>query len=375
MRQMHIRFLINSLNGGGAEKVLINLIKALIDKGIHCDLLTIDGGVHENELPANISYRKIIRKDNIFAGFLRRIVYYLPPTLFCRLFMREGHDIEIAYLEGTPTRMLAALPGESIKIAFVHCDLSITNPTKDFYRTNTECLAEYKCFSKVCFVSCKAEEGFYKTVGQIKNGITIHNVIDFSEIIRKAQVPCTHEYHTKGMRLVTVGRLTAQKAFDRLLRIAKKLESKYEFELWILGDGELRQEYERYIIENEIQSVKLLGYRENPYSFMIQADLFVCSSIFEGYSTAATEATALGLPVLTTACAGMDEILDNGKYGIIVENSEDALQAGLEAVLSNRELYKKLNLVAKERGTQLRNRDTVQEYIKLFEEIIDGSKD
>ena len=82
----------------------------------------------------------------------------------------------------------------------------------------------------------------------------------------------------------------------------------------------------------------MLGYHKNPYPFYRKADLYVCSSYFEGYSTSCVEAIYFGLPVLTTRCAGMDEILNSGKFGMIVDNTTDALCNGLECILSNRSL-------------------------------------
>ena len=70
------------------------------------------------------------------------------------------------------------------------------------------------------------------------------------------------------------------------------------------------------------------------------ANLFVCSSIFEGYSTVVKECLLLGVPVLTTDCAGMDEMLENGKYGIVVPNNDQALLEGLEKFLANPHVVK-----------------------------------
>ena len=87
-------------------------------------------------------------------------------------------------------------------------------------------------------------------------------------------------------------------------------QSGYAFELWILGDGEEREMLQHYICKKQLEDcVTLWGFQTNPYAFMTQSDLFVCSSISEGYSTAVTEALILGLPVVTTDCSGMNELL------------------------------------------------------------------
>ena len=70
---------------------------------------------------------------------------------------------------------------------------------------------------------------------------------------------------------------------------------------------------------------------------MTQSDLFVCSSISEGYSTAVTEALILGFPVVTTDFSGMNELLQGEKYGIITENSEATLFEGIKQLLDHPE--------------------------------------
>ena len=79
----------------------------------------------------------------------------------------------------------------------------------------------------------------------------------------------------------------------------------------------------------------LLGFDVNPYKYVAKMDLFVCSSQKEGYSTAVTEAVSLGIPVVTTKCSGMEEILHNGEYGLIVDNNENSLYEGLKNILDN----------------------------------------
>ncbi|MEQ8197853.1 MAG: glycosyltransferase, partial [Clostridiaceae bacterium] len=90
---------------------------------------------------------------------------------------------------------------------------------------------------------------------------------------------------------------------------------------------------ERYINENSLEdTVKLMGFQSNPYPYIKAADFFVCSSRAEGLSTVVTEAMILGKPVITTDCAGMRELLDEGRYGIITDNSSDSLYSALRDV-------------------------------------------
>ena len=102
------------------------------------------------------------------------------------------------------------------------------------------------------------------------------------------------------MRLVTVGRLEHQKGYDRLVRIINRLvKDGVPLELWILGVGSQEASLKQYIHEHQLDEyVKLLGFRSNPYKYIVQADLFVSSSRSEGYSTAVTEALILACQLL-----------------------------------------------------------------------------
>ena len=91
--------------------------------------------------------------------------------------------------------------------------------------------------------------------------------------------------------------------------------------------------------------VRMTGKKDNPYPYIKNADLLVCASFTEGYNLTVAEALVLGTPVLSTDCEGPREILDNGKYGMLVENSEQGLYDGLLRLYDNPHLlegYKKM---------------------------------
>lgn len=363
-------FFINTLDGGGAEKVLVDLVNSIASEQYDVDLVTITGGVHSDKLSEKICYRPIIRNRNSLIGkLLEKIIYHMPYSMLAKLFLHGEYDAEIAYLEGFPTRVLAVKKSGAKKMAFVHCDVSVQPVLQSFYKSKQACLDEYRKFDKVCFVSEVALGGFEKTFGVLDNAQVIHNIVLASEILEKAKEEPPYRYETDGMKILAVGRLSKEKGYDRLIRAAAHLEKKYTFELWIAGDGGERSALEAMIQQLGVRSVKLLGFQKNPYPFMRSADLFVCPSYYEGYSTVVTEATILGLPVLTTDCAGMREILDNGNSGCIVENSEEALEQGLEILLSSKEKFEELKLKAQKKSETFSNEKAMQEYIELFKEM------
>ena len=122
---MKIRFLINTLGGGGAEKVLVDLLRSMDPNDYEVTLVTVSGGVHATEIPGSVRCRQIITcKNAFFRKVFSKLIHKMPPKLFARMFLKGTFDIEIAYLEGSPVRFVAAKQGSAAKLAFVHCDIS-----------------------------------------------------------------------------------------------------------------------------------------------------------------------------------------------------------------------------------------------------------
>lgn len=170
------------------------------------------------------------------------------------------------------------------------------------------------------------------------------------------------------LTLAIVGRLTAQKNYLRLLKATKKLLSEgFDFDLWILGEGEDQPMVEKYIAENNLSdNIKLLGFRSNPYPFINNADLLVCSSNYEGFSTFVTEGLVLGKTFVTTDCSGMKELLGNNEYGLITENNDEAFINGLRKMLSNPELLVNYTEKAQTRGQHFSKEKLVADTEDLF---------
>ena len=141
--------------------------------------------------------------------------------------------------------------------------------------------------------------------------------------------------------------------------------------LYVLGIGPLQQEMEKYIHQNDLHdSVTFLGYRTNPYKYVGKCDLFVCASFAEGFSTAATEALIVGTPVCTVEVSGMKEMLGgNNEWGLVTENSEEALYQGIKKLLDNPELLSYYKEKAVERGKTFSTEKTVRAVEEMLENL------
>lgn len=364
-------FLIPTLQGGGAEKVLVDLVNNLDASKYDVTVQTyLNGGVFESNLNDNIRYKTIISTNN---KYLRNLIMYLisfilPSRVIYKLFIKGDYDIEVAYLQGVATKTLAESSDKHAKrIAFVHSDFSQNYLLSKFYKTYDICLKSYQKFDQVVFVSNNAKEGFEKTIGKLSSSLVLHNVLDQNAIIEQAKERISIKKSNKFL-FVSVGRLSNQKGYDRLIEAAALLNRfGYDYEIWIVGEGNDRSYLEKLIETYDIHNIKLLGFKRNPYPYMALSDMFICSSRVEGYSTVVTEALVLQIPVLTTDCSGMNEILDNGKYGMIVENSTQGIYQGMKSILNTSDEFNRYLMMAKKRSKQFSINRNISKYEKLFE--------
>ena len=169
------------------------------------------------------------------------------------------------------------------------------------------------------------------------------------------------------------GLVAHQKGYDRLLRVHKALiDHGLEYDLWILGEGDQREALEACIRENGLSdSVRLFGFRENPYPYLKAADLLVCSSRYEGFSTFVTEGVILGKPIVTTDCTGMRELLGDSEYGLITENSEAALLEGMRRMLEDSHLRMQYAEKAKARGEDFSARQLTGKTEQFFLNMVE----
>ncbi|WP_139906058.1 glycosyltransferase [Clostridium thermarum] len=343
-------FLIESLVVGGAEKVLIDLVNNL-DKSKY-DITVIS--IYNNSIYKDYQ----IQFKNLFSSHIKytflcdtaneqrykmfnRLLNRLPAKIFYKLYIKGKYDIEVAFSEGLPTKVITGSNNKaSLKYAWLHTDTS--NLLKEINKGQIESLKRtYLKYDRLIAVSKSVASSFKKEMNISIPVNVLYNPIDQNSIISKSKEQIEDITKYKSFTIVSVGRLVKVKGYDRLLGTAKRLRDEgLLFKMWIIGEGEERANLEQYILNNNLlECVSLLGFKSNPYKYIRQADLFVCSSRAEGLSTVVTEALILGKPVVATDCAGMLELLGENEYGIITENSEEGLYRALKSLLLNKERY------------------------------------
>ena len=206
-------------------------------------------------------------------------------------------------------------------------------------------------------MSENVRKSFKKMYGDTVPAATVYNTIDDGEILKKAAETLPPDVSKRKLTIAAVGRLSAPKNFIRALAAHRRLlDEGVDHDLWIIGEGEERP-------------VKLLGFRENPYCLMNAADLLVCSSVYEGFSTFVTEGLILGKPIVTTDVSGMRELLGDSEYGLVTANDDEAFYEGVRRMLTEQGLMQAYAKRAKQRGKDFSGvklaRDTEEFLIEL----------
>lgn len=313
----HVAFFIPTLHGGGAEKVVINLLKGMLNKDVSLDLVVANKeGPYSNQVPKQV--RVVNLESHRVVKALIPLSKYLRENQPCTLISHMSHANTIAVLAKMlaqeKTRLvlvehntLSADKSKLIRAKFVPVLMKLLYPLAD----------EIVAVSQATARDLESELGF-KT-GKVK---TIYNPVVDSRLTFQANESFNHPWFQEGSPPVflAVGRLTQQKDFVTLIKAFSILRAKKVARLMILGEGELRDELENLIKKLGIsKDVAIPGFVKNPYIYMKNASAFVMSSRWEGLGNVLIEAMACGCPVISTDCPhGPREILAAGKYGILV---------------------------------------------------------
>lgn len=333
------------LKGGGVENVLENMVRYLTKQGNEVTLLIPEASDYEVKelfgeevrLYPSMRLLKNVSKYSIM-WVLDRGLYLLQKQLYKLRLSLMNYDVVLALKEGPTMKELSGIYAKH-KFAWIHADYNYFHWTDYFFRSNK---GELKCmqkFEKVVCVSKAAADSVVNTIGDPKNLCVKYNPID-TERINRLSVQDFGINKGNKFLFVTVGRLAEQKNYKLLLEACSRLEKKYDFEVWILGDGPERSELEEMISEQSIASVKLLGNQVNPYPFIKAANAYVSSSVWESYGLAIQEALILKKPVIAVECPAIKEVFDL-KYGILIENEITALCDAMEKMIMQPDLRNK----------------------------------
>lgn len=307
-------------SGGGPDKTIFNSPRYLWSAGYRTVCAYMhppnDPGFEQLRLKALAANAPLVSIHDRGVWDWRVATQYLAICRRERVNIWHGHDYKSNAL-GLLLRRFWPMH----LVTTVHGWVKHTRRTPLYYRIDKLCLPRYE--SVICVSDDLRERALECGVPQDRC-LLIENGIDTAEFSRRASVSAAKEREGLPDRFTigAVGRLSAEKGFDLLIRAARELVKRgLDIQVVIAGDGEAEQELRRLIHELQLQDrVRLLGYRSDVRGLFEAFDLFVLSSLREGLPNVVLEAMAMETPVLATRVAGIPRLVQDGENGILIDS-------------------------------------------------------
>ncbi len=402
-----IAVLLPSLEGGGAERSMLNLVKAFVARGRTVDLVLCKAkGAYMGDIPAGATLVELQHTNNLLARCkaamlnIRDFFALLKPVLMAKKIAPEVARIDALqrYIEEhRPDVILSAMPyanllaiwakqkssvnvpvvvSERIALA-THCSTP-SNARKWRWHHLPELVRRtYPGADAVTTVSTHVADDLRHNIGLDHPAITtIYNPVVDDALRTSARQSLQHAWFAPGKPpvILGVGRLTEQKDFATLMRAFASVRASTEARLVILGEGRLREDLEALAVELGIEAdVEMPGFVSNPLQYMARASVFVLSSEYEGLPGVLIQAMACGCPVVSTDCpGGSREILADGKYGALVgvgdaDAMSDAVLAQLDKPMAREVLL--------QRAEEFSVESAVNHYLELLDSVVEKAAD
>lgn len=376
-----VLFILPSLGIGGMERVLVTIANKLVQNSYDVTVMIlspIEDMKDELDDKVHFFYKPPKQHIGNRIPYIRHKYYddgmwetrTSAKQLYDYYVGNDRYDVEIAFFRGMPVKIISGSSNtKATHLAWVHNDFRHAVGYLNNFVSLKQVFDAYKSMDHVICVSKEAGEGFREAIGNTDNLVTVYNLLPVDEIRKKADL--TPDVKTKRSRfhIVLVARLLdSAKGQKRMINVVHRLrEEGRDVSLALVGGGQDEQMLRKLVHDyNAEDYVTITGSQTNPYPHIKEADLLVCASYFEGYNLTVAEALILGVPVLSTDCTGPNEILDHGKYGMIVENSEEGLYNGLRQFVDSQDLLKKYKEKAMNRYAFFDEDPIMRQVWKLF---------
>lgn len=393
MKKKKILIRIGSLRHGGAEKVLVTFLKNLPENKYEIDLLlNLYSGKYLPEVPKWINVLYLNKGEMITTNRLQdipqkafRVVYQkilkkFPKILYSNILKNKKYDIELAAIHGFRDEILNSPIISSKKIVWIHNDLRKTH----FHNYTDNEIRKFFGFDKIMVISEQIQKDFEnlaKNEDERNRIVRIYNPLDTNEILAKsedASTPLSMTIQNSKCRIqnleptfISVGTVFPQKGFDRLLKVHKKLlEEGYNHRLKIVGDGYDFENIKNLKSELGVdETAEMTGFTDNPYPHIKKADFYVLSSRYEGFPTVLFEALTLKKNIIATDVSGVGEMLEDGKLGLIVENSEEGIYKGMKKALEKPQHFEQYQNELKDYEMSFNLENSVNKIMEILDEV------
>ncbi len=379
-----VLFMMPALPGGGAEKVLIDILKNFDYNSYEVTLLLeYREGIYLNDIPGKVRVLALHRQNTIWFERLHRLLrtfhcYALfHATVYKRMLLNllkeEKFDTILSFMEGAAVKFHTYITHKADhNLSWVHIDLKQKHWSLDFFRDNKDEFEAYRQMDNIVFVSEDAKKNFLELYPITSEKCTVvYNLIDKNAILTSAR---SKSVIKKRFTICMVGRLNPQKRYDRAINVAKRLRNEgYDFDLWILGDGNLEESLKNMSHEYGMDDrIHFLGFQKPSYHYMKEADIYLNTSEAEGYPLVICEALCLGLVIVATDISGASEILARSEYGLLVSEKEEDIYNGVKRLMDDAALREEYRAKALQRAEMFDVPTTMAQIYGLLQERAKG---
>ena len=377
MEKIRIVFVHHRLVCGGAENALFDLVN-LLDKekfDITVFAQRNDGIWDEKFRNAGIrviydyscrkaTWNPVVKAGNIVKKLKTAKAYQNGGAGLLDVCIPEGADIVVSYNVWENEELVFARNAKTVK--YIHGDPGTNPDYRDEAIHHKELLSR---FDRIICVSRSAWQAFREISG-LAEGVELHYNPMNSDLVRqKAQEPV--DFPEDVPVICAVGRLSREKAYERLLVIHRRLlDQGVRHKLMIVGDGPDREYLDRLIRAMDLQdSVMMTGYQSNPYPYMRKSRFLVISSYTEGLPVISMEALSLGVPVVSTI-PSIGEVFGGETCGIVSQNDNSSLEKAIFRMLTDEAFYTEAKAGAEKRSSFFDGKRMVQEIEDLFLDLM-----
>ncbi len=333
-----------TMNGGGAEKVLCDILSNFDYSRYYVDLLLVyKKGTHLAYIPKQVTLLSINEQKK---PLLERVFFRIKPLLdviqkrkIRKLIKPKVYDTIVSFMEGPAAKYHSFIKDfADNNVSWIHTDLQKNHWSSVFWKNLQEESFFYRSINNIACVSLGAKNAADALFNLSGNSFVLYNLIDWNEINEKAQLQ--HVQKNK-FTVCNVGRLAPQKRQERIIEVAALLKDRgYDIDFWILGTGVLESALKDQVCKKNLtKSVHFLGFQTNPYPYIKAADVFLLTSDAEGYPLVVCEALCLGKAIVSTNVAGVEELLGN-QTGILTGFAPYDIAKVIEKLKDNSQLVK-----------------------------------
>ncbi|WP_226655138.1 glycosyltransferase [Pseudalkalibacillus hwajinpoensis] len=364
-------FVIDSLAIGGAEKSLVSLLSNINSSIFEVDLMVFkSGGELESYVPNYVNilpqleyfsflnggsvmlWKKILfsyyrwkasinlRLNNFRRNALHsEQVIYKSTGKILLTDLKKKYDVAIAYSQGLPTYIVANKIIAEKKLAWINTDYSNTLYNKDIDYLS------YKKIDKIIAVSQNTKNSILKIRREYINKVeVVMDILDPDIIYSMANEEPIEEFSNVNIKILSVGRLESVKSYDRAIKVAEMLKkSNCNFKWYVIGEGSERRKLQEMIDNFGLTDCFILmGKKINPYKYMNCCDIYVQTSLKEGFGLTVSEAKILKKPIVCTNFPTAKEIITHKVDGLIVEQNIENIYEGIMKLINDSELNKSI---------------------------------